>query len=145
MGQGGDNGICTSEASTAVGERGSRLHDTSQTRNQQAVTRRVTIPHHRGPMCDQGLSRLKTGLQLFDPKTITAASCRIPNHAESMESQANEGWALLRRPTKVAFDSGVRFQLAVFAQNTVPVASWKLTPRLSSGASRVPILRQLRV
>jgi hypothetical protein len=45
------------------------------------------------------------------------------------------------RPTKVAFDSGVSFQLAAYAQDTAPIASWKLTPRLLSGASRVPILR----
>jgi len=46
---------------------------------------------------------------------------------------------------KTAFASGVSFQLGVFAQETGLIASWKLTPRLLPGASRVPIHRQLRV
>jgi hypothetical protein len=51
----------------------------------------------------------------------------------------------VRRPTKVTFESGVSFQLAVFAQETGPIANRTLTPRLLSGASRVPILRWLQV
>jgi len=63
-----------------------------------------------------------------------------------VESTATGGRAVhlrrvrVTRPTNVAFDSGVSFLLAVFAQETGPIASWKLAPRLLSGASRVSIL-----
>jgi hypothetical protein len=54
------------------------------------------------------------------------------------------GWALLSRPTKVALNSGVSFQLAVFAQGTARIASWKLTSRLLWGGAGVPIFQRLR-
>ena len=54
-------------------------------------------------------------------------------------------WAGVRRPTQVAFESGVSFQLAVPSQETALIASWKLTSLLLSDASGVPILRRATV
>ena len=41
-------------------------------------------------------SRLKAGLQLIDPKTITASPCRVPNQADSTESRATENGEFIR-------------------------------------------------
>jgi hypothetical protein len=70
------------------------------------------------------------------PEQLIATKC------EGVAAGSNWKKGTPDAPTEVAFDSGVSFQLAVFAQETVARGSWKLTPRLLSGASRVPILRQ---